>query len=90
MTEQAKVLYICFMAKSKRPTDINQRAKSIVDIATGDSEDSLKEKDLIKAAASAMGKKGGLVGGKARAKKLSAKRRKEIAQKAAAARWGKI
>lgn len=78
------------MAKSKRPTDINQRAKSIVDIATGDSEDSLKEKDLIKAAASAMGKKGGLVGGKARAKKLSAKRRKEIAQKAAAARWGKI
>ena len=32
---------------------------------------------------------GGRVGGRARANKLSAKRRKEIAQKAAAARWGK-
>jgi hypothetical protein len=32
---------------------------------------------------------GGLSGGAARAKKLSAKRRREIAQAAAAARWGK-
>jgi general stress protein YciG len=32
---------------------------------------------------------GGQAGGAARAKKLSAKRRKEIAAKAAAARWGK-
>ena len=77
------------MAKSKRPTDINQKAKSIVDIATGDSEDSLKEKDLIKAAASAMGRKGGLIGGNARAKSLSAKKRSEIAKKAAQARWNK-
>jgi len=83
-------LYICFMAKSKRPTDINQKAKSIVDIATGDSEDTLKEKDLIKAAASAMGRKGGLIGGKARAKSLTAKKRSEIAKKAAAARWNKM
>jgi hypothetical protein len=29
-------IYICFMAKIKRPTDINQRAKSIVDITTGE------------------------------------------------------
>lgn len=36
-----------------------------------------------------LGRLGGLKGGKARAEKLSPKRRKEIAQKAAAARWGK-
>lgn len=77
------------MAKKKRPTDINQRAKSIVDIATGEIEDNLKEKDLVRLAASAMGRKGGLKGGKARAKKLSPERRAEIAKKAAAARWDK-
>lgn len=38
-------------------------------------------------AAVALGRKGGLKGGKARAKKLSAERRSEIARKAAAARW---
>ncbi len=40
-------------------------------------------------AAVALGRLGGLKGGKARANKLSAKRRKEIAQKAAKARWAK-
>jgi len=77
------------MAKNKRPTDINQRAKSIVDIATGEVTESNEEKDLIKAAASAMGRKGGLKGGNARAKALSSKRRSEIAKKAAKARWHK-
>jgi len=37
-----------------------------------------------------LGRLGGLRGGKARAEKLSKKRRKEIAQKAAKARWKKI
>lgn len=76
------------MAKKKRPTDINQKAKSIVDIATGQTEDTLKQKDELKAAASALGKKGGLKGGPARAKSLTARRRSEIAKKAAKARWG--
>lgn len=40
-------------------------------------------------AAQMLGKLGGLKGGKARAAKLSPKRRKEIAQAAAKARWGK-
>lgn len=40
-------------------------------------------------AAVALGRLGGLKGGDARAKALSAKRRKEIASKAAAKRWGK-
>jgi hypothetical protein len=38
-------------------------------------------------AAVALGRLGGLKGGKARAKKLSAKKRKQIAEKAARARW---
>lgn len=60
-------------------TDINKLAKSIVDKATDDKNPS----------AVALGRMGGLKGGKARAEKLSAERRKEIAKKAAAKRWGK-
>jgi hypothetical protein len=40
-------------------------------------------------AAVELGRRGGLKGGKARAAKLTAKERKEIAKKAAAARWKK-
>jgi hypothetical protein len=40
-------------------------------------------------AAVALGRQGGLKGGKARAKKLTAERRKTIAQQAAQARWAK-
>jgi hypothetical protein len=75
--------------KKKRPTDINQRAKSILDIATGETKDNLKEEDLVKLAASAMGRKGGLKGGKARAKSLTAQKRSDIAKKAALVRWKK-
>ena len=60
------------MAKVKRPTDINQRAKSIVDLATGETKETQEEVDALKAAAAALGRKGGLKGGKARAKVLSA------------------
>lgn len=73
--------------KIKLPTDPNKRAKAIVEIATGEIEE--KEFDPIKAAAQALGRKGGLKGGKARAKALTSKQRKEIAKKAAAARWSK-
>lgn len=77
--------YLWVMAKAKRPTDINQRAKSIVDIATGETEDTAKpEKNP---AAVALGRLGGLRGGKARAKSLTAEKRKEIAKNAAAKRW---
>jgi hypothetical protein len=81
--------YLYLMAKSKLPKDTNQRAVMIAQIATGEVEAPREETDLLKLAASAMGRKGGKVGGNARAKKLSPKRRKEIAQKAAAARWKK-
>lgn len=75
----------------KKSDDINVIAKSIVDQATEESIDKeiTEEKPKKNPAAVALGRLGGLKGGKARAKKLSAKRRKEIAKKAADARWKK-
>lgn len=66
-----------------RPRDPAQLAKLIVDIATGEVEDTVK--DNRDPAAAALGSKGG----KARADSLSKKQRSEIAQKAAAKRWAK-
>ena len=63
--------------------DLNQLAKSILDIVTGEAEDTKGNKDK----ATVKGRSGGLVGGKARANKLTAKERSEIAKKAAEARW---
>lgn len=57
--------------------DINQIARKIT-------KETTSEKNP---AAVALGRLGGLVGGKARAKKLSAKERKSIAKKAAKSRW---
>jgi hypothetical protein len=65
--------------------DLNQLAKSVVDLATGQDED----KGSKNPAAVALGRLGGLKGGKARAEKLSPERRKEIAKKAAESRWRK-
>lgn len=73
------------MAKPKRPRDVNQLAKMIVDISTGNAP--AEPESNKNPAAVALGKLGGAKGGPARAKKLSAKRRKEIAKKAAAKRW---
>lgn len=74
------------MAKKKKlPSDTNQKAKAIVDLVTDQPKPT--PSDEIRAAAAALGRKGGLKGGKARAAKLSPKRRSEIAKKAAKARW---
>jgi hypothetical protein len=74
--------------KPKRPRDANQLAKFITDLATGEIE--LPKTDEGKdPAAVALGRKGGLKGGKARAEGLTAKRRRQIAKTAAAARWRK-
>ncbi|MGH9969222.1 MAG: hypothetical protein ACREBG_15675 [Pyrinomonadaceae bacterium] len=64
-------------------TDINRLAKSIVDQVTQEAE-AQPEKNP---AAVALGRMGGLKGGKARAEKLSPRKRKAIAKKAARARW---
>jgi len=72
----------------KRPTDPNELAKQIVDEATGDAPpfDPDAGKDP---AAVALGRKGGLKGGKARAASMTPEQRSDAARKAAAARWGK-
>ena len=72
----------------KRPRDTNQLAKSIVNLAIGEAKevDPNEGKDPN---AVALGRKGGLKGGKARAKKLTAEERSAIAKKAANARWDK-
>lgn len=74
---------------TKRPRDTNLLAKSIVDAATGEDTEALPEDDAKNPAAVALGRLGGLKGGKARASKLSAKRRSEIAKNAAQARWSR-
>ena len=70
-----------------RPRDPNQLAKLIADIATGEASDRLMTDDGRDLAAVMMGRLGGLKGGRARAAALSMERRREIASKAAQARW---
>lgn len=72
---------------SKRPRDLNSLAKSIVDDATSDEPRHKPEERVKDPAAVALGRKGGLKGGKARAAKLTAEERSESARKAAKARW---
>ena len=74
------------MAKQKRPKDTNQLAKFITDLATDETKEAVSTKNP---AAVALGRLGGLKGGKARAESLTAAKRKAIAKKAAAKRWGK-
>ena len=66
--------------RPKRPRDVNQLAKLIVDLSIGDAEDKLPHQQKSK---------GGLVGGKARAVRLTADQRSKIASLAARARWKK-
>ena len=77
------------LARKKRPRDANQLGKSIVDIATGKTDDSepTPEEQGKDPAAVNLGRRGGMRGGKARAAKLSSKRKSEIAKAAAKARW---
>lgn len=73
--------------RKKRPRDISQLAKAIVDEATGQAEpepESAKNPHAVE-----LGRLGGRKGGKARAAKLSKKRRREIAREAARVRWAK-
>ncbi len=67
----------------KKREDENQIAARISSETTG------SPKPEKNPAAVELGRLGGLKGGKARAAKLSAKKRKEIARKAAKARWTK-
>lgn len=70
--------------KPKRPRDINQLARLMVDIATSGGDAGLKSDSNPMAA---LGRSGGLKGGVSRAKSLTPAKRTEIARAAAEARW---
>ena len=76
------------MAKKKRDHDVNVNAFRIVQEATTEPETS-PEVEGKNPHAVALGRLGGLKGGKARAKKLTPEQRREIAKKAAEKRWNK-
>ena len=71
---------------AKRPRDLNQLAKLIVDIASGEVADSVSES---KRNPSQRGRAGGAKGGAVRAKRLTPQDRSAIAQKAARIRWAR-
>jgi len=71
--------------KQKMPRDPMQRAKLVIDLATGEAEptpEPSKDARFVEA-----GRQGGLIGGKLRAEKLTPERRSEIARRAAKERW---
>lgn len=77
------------MAKRKKKEhDFAVNAFRVVQEAIGQTEEAeaniKQDIDFV-----ALGHKGGLKGGKARAEKLTPERRKEIARRAAMKRWGK-
>jgi hypothetical protein len=74
-------------SSSKRAPDTNQRAANVVAAATGQSGRTRAKTHRKNPAAVALGRRGGLKGGKARANALSPEERSEIAKRAAAARW---
>jgi len=78
-------------SSKKLPQDPNQLAAEIVRLST---EEPITPKNKpvpssISTYLAKIGRQGGLKGGKARAKNLTAKKRTEIARKAAKARWSK-
>jgi hypothetical protein len=64
----------------KRPADMNQLAKAVVDIATGVAEDSARPRERASV---------GVKGGRARAGKLTSDQRADIARAGSEARWKK-
>jgi len=76
----------CVRRSSKPlPKDPNQLAAEIVRLSTEERE----KPETVKEYLTRIGRKGGLKGGTARAKKLTAQKRSEIARKASQSRWAK-
>jgi hypothetical protein len=70
--------------RPKRPRDINQLAKLIVDIAVGDApQDATPTKKQVS------GSKGGIKGGRTRMNSLSEEEKKILGLRGATARWDK-
>lgn len=79
---------LCYPSNMKKtPRDINKLAALIVNQATNEDKPKEPEQPEKNKAAQELGRLGGLKGGKARAEKLTADERSEIAKKAAKARW---
>jgi len=79
-------------SRNTKSRDFNQIARSVVDKATGVSKlkvDAKPEREKDPAAV-ALGRRGGLKGGKARAAKMTKGQRSESAKKAAQARWARL
>ncbi len=75
------------MKYARLPRDVNQRAKAILDLATGERQaEPIPEHDprLVES-----GRRGGRIGGAVRAAKMTPEERSASARKAAQARWGK-
>jgi hypothetical protein len=72
--------------RSSKQKDTQELAQSILDQVVPDAEPAKPEKNP---AAVALGRLGGLKGGKARAARLTAEQRKNIAQNAARTRWNR-
>jgi len=77
-------------SKPPKQKDTQQLARSILDAVVPDAEPKPAETPEKNPAAVALGRLGGLKGGKARAVKLSPAKRKAIAKKAAAKRWANV
>lgn len=76
--------------KKKQEHDFSVTAYRVVQEATGQAEADQAEPQTIDGKnphAVALGRLGGLKGGKARANKMTPEQRREIAKKAAQARW---
>lgn len=65
----------------KRPADVIGNAVHVMRIATGEAE------DAAESPAAALGRRGGIKGGKARAAKMTPDQRRAAAKKAVEARW---
>lgn len=70
----------------KRPADVIGAAIRVARIATGEEPEEL---DQPQSAASELGRRGGLKGGRVRAQRMSPSERSEAARKAVQARWRK-
>src|SRR5438034_493169 len=96
MSRAAGVIAACHSAreaphrsrKPKQRRDVAQPAKRIVDEATGEAPPTPAPSAGKDPAAVALGRKGGLIGGKVRAANMTKRQRTAAAKRAAAARWG--
>ncbi len=73
--------------RSRMPRDTNQLAHKVLQIAIGEDVEPEKQDEGKDPAAVALGRKGGLKGGKARWANVSGRKRTELTRKAARARW---